>query len=149
MSHDPTARSLVEDVESLMREAETDLPTETYGEPPELDEGKAGSILAKNMSPGRSLEKKSSEKRKKKGGVKKLGKGRNPFRHRQHNGPARAIPPVKKPRNVSKKDDWDCKCGNYRCLCRSGKRKKTVRINKAYKKAYNKSYKRWRSRQGS
>jgi hypothetical protein len=45
--------------------------------------------------------------------------------------------------------EWKCKCSNYSCQC-TGKegRKKTVKIDKGYKKAYNKEYKAWRKKQG-
>ena len=164
MSLDPTARSLISDLEALLEESEANpFPAETYGAPPAVTEGlhdtdtkvggnpgskeSPGKKLLRGMSSGKSLERKAREKRR--GKVKKLGSGRNPFRHRNSNGPARAIPPVRKPRNVHKKDEWKCKCGNYSCICHNGRRRKLVRIKRAYKKVYNKSYKRWRKHQGT
>jgi len=62
-------------------------------------------------------------------------------------------PPPSKTREVSKKDEWDCKCKGGKCVC-DGKgdkagRRKTVRYkgagsNEAYRKAYNANYWQWR-----
>lgn len=44
---------------------------------------------------------------------------------------------------------WKCKCSNYTCQCKGKEgQTKTVKIDKGYKKAYNKEYKAWRKKQG-
>jgi len=44
--------------------------------------------------------------------------------------------------------EWDCKCSNYTCQCKGKEgRKKTVKIDKGYKKVYNSEYKKWRQAQ--
>lgn len=49
-------------------------------------------------------------------------------------------------RTVARKGKWACKCANYWCGCRSADgTKKTVRIDRAYKKKYNDAYRKWRS----
>jgi hypothetical protein len=45
---------------------------------------------------------------------------------------------------------WACRCANYTCTCRGkGGRTKTVRIDPAYKAAYNAQYKAWRAQRST
>lgn len=84
-------------------------------------------------------------KLKKKKGKKKGPKTskHNPFMWRKVNGPTDGV--VANPRRVGRKNDWRCKCSGYSCMCKGigaenkGHEKK-VRIDKAYKRAYNKAY---------
>lgn len=56
-------------------------------------------------------------------------------------------PPPASTRSVKQTDDWVCKRkGKYVQICKSGDRKKIVRINKGYKKNYNKAYRAWKSK---
>jgi hypothetical protein len=49
----------------------------------------------------------------------------------------------------SQTDGWNCKCANYKCACKGPEgKKRTIVIDKGYKKAYNKEYKAWRAKQG-
>lgn len=58
-------------------------------------------------------------------------------------------PPPRKTRSVGQTDDWVCKKkGKYVQICRGPEgRKKLVRINKSYKKGYNKAYRAWKASQ--
>jgi len=48
----------------------------------------------------------------------------------------------------AKTGNWTCKCANYKCACKGPEgKKKTVVIEKPYKKAYNKEFKAWRKAQ--
>jgi len=48
-----------------------------------------------------------------------------------------------------KADKWDCKCAGYNCVCKNNEgQTKKVKINKSYKRQYNKEYKKWRREQG-
>jgi hypothetical protein len=70
-----------------------------------------------------------------------------PFKSKAHLGPG--------PRGGEndKTDNWECNCSSYNCTCKGigpnnkGKTRK-VRINKSYKAAYNKEYKKWRKAKG-
>lgn len=129
-----TARSLslVEDLENLLAE-------DVSSEPLEEAAKKSGS---KSKASGKSMEKKAREKRRSraKGGG---GAGKhNPFKTKKHLGPG--------PRSGenSQTRKWKCACPTpYKCLCKAGKKRKTVRIKRAYKKDYNKEYKQFRKKQ--
>jgi hypothetical protein len=130
------SRTLVEDLENLMAEAD------------QLTEKKAAAPSAKperatvKRSTGKSLEKKAREKRSAR--AKHLGRGRNPFKTKSKLGPG--------PRHGtnSQTNAWKCSCKSpYKCLCKSGKKKKTIRIGRGYKKAYNHEYKAWSKGQRS
>ena len=112
--------TLLEDLESLLAEAS---PKNTPANP------------NRERSSGASREKKARAKRKeRKGG----GGGHNPFKTKSHLGPG--------PRHSTNDETkaWKCSCATpYKCLCRSGKKKKTIRIKKDYKKGYNRDYKQW------
>lgn len=57
-------------------------------------------------------------------------------------------PPPKGTRSVSQTDDWICKKkGKYTQICKSGDKKKIVRIKPGYKKKYNKAYRAWLAKQ--
>lgn len=48
---------------------------------------------------------------------------------------------------------WRCRCANYKCLCMAkdeegNERKKVVRIDRGYKRKYNRKYRKWRSGKG-
>jgi len=49
---------------------------------------------------------------------------------------------------LSQADKWDCTCNNYVCSCKGPDGKKTVRIDRAYKAAYNREYRAWKAKQG-
>ena len=51
---------------------------------------------------------------------------------------------------MKKQDNWRCKCKDYECTCTGtgdAAKKKTVEIDKRWKKKYNREYKRWKRRQ--
>jgi hypothetical protein len=57
----------------------------------------------------------------------------------------------RKGRNTARKSEpWECSCKPYGCTCVSGKgrtkRVRKVKINKSWKKQYNKEYKAWASK---
>jgi hypothetical protein len=57
-------------------------------------------------------------------------------------------PPPKGTRSVGQTDDWICKKkGKYVQICKSGDKKKIVRIKPGYKKKYNKAYRKWLAKQ--
>lgn len=68
------------------------------------------------------------------------GKAHWPFKNKSHLGPG--------PRDGEndQTDNWDCKCADYKCVCKSGDKERKVRIDRAYKREYNKEYKRWRAK---
>lgn len=45
---------------------------------------------------------------------------------------------------------WDCTCKKYNCKCKDKKTKRTIQfsIDRAWKRAYNKRYRRWLAKQG-
>lgn len=130
------SRTLVEDLENLL--AEADQLTEKKASGPSAKPGRA----SVKRSSGKDLEKKAREKRK--GRAKHLGRGRNPFKSKSKLGPG--------PRHGTnaQTNAWHCTCKSpYKCLCKSGKKKKTIRIGRGYKKAYNHEYKQWAKGQRS
>lgn len=57
-------------------------------------------------------------------------------------------PPPKGTRSVGQTDDWICKKkGKYTQICKSGDKKKIVRIKPSYKKKYNRAYRKWLAKQ--
>lgn len=63
-------------------------------------------------------------------------------------GSAKHGPPPKGTRSVSQTDDWVCKKkGKYTQICKSGDKKKIVRIEPSYKKKYNRAYRKWLAKQ--
>lgn len=80
-------------------------------------------------------------------------KKHNPFKRKSSIGPAvyggwvRKGQPFfgwKKMATTPESGGYDCECSNYRCTCtREDGKKITVRIDRAYKKAYNKAYRAW------
>jgi len=93
---------------------------------------------------GKSLELKAREKRitRKKLKAKKKG-GHNPFKTKTNLGPG--------PRSGVNKQThrWKCACRTpYKCSCKGpGGKRKTIRIRRGYKRAYNHQYKSWRKGQ--
>lgn len=87
---------------------------------------------------GKDLERKIRAKRK-----SKEGGGHNPFKTKTKLGPG-----PRKGRN-SQTSKWHCKCSNYKCSCVAGKRHKTIKIQRAWKKNYNAEFKAWRKHQRS
>lgn len=69
------------------------------------------------------------------------GKAHWPYKRKSHLG--------KGPRDGEndQTDGWDCTCANYRCGCKgtgdNAGRNRTVKINKGYKRTYNREYKSW------
>lgn len=71
------------------------------------------------------------------------GKKHWPYKRKSKLGPG--------PRGGTNKktDNWNCNCSNYRCQCKGPEgAKRTIVIDKAYKRAYNQEYKSWRAKQG-
>jgi len=67
----------------------------------------------------------------------------NPFSHQANLGPG------PRGRKHTKANMWDCKCSKYKCTCKKKKnpnrgRMKPIKIDKAYKKTYNKDYRKWK-----
>ena len=73
--------------------------------------------------------------------IHEAGKEHSPFKRKDKLGPG--------PRRGTnaKADSWDCKCDSYSCKCkgvgRNRGRDKKVKIDKGYKRDYNKEYKRF------
>lgn len=129
-----TARSLVDDIRSILAEDVEPVETEMSVEEAALAEAEERT--------GKSLEKKAREKRKERG--KKGGGGHNPFKSKSSLGPG----PRSGSNSQTKK--WKCSCSTpYKCLCKNRKTggTKTIRIKRAYKKDYNHEYKAWRKKQ--
>jgi len=122
-------KSLLEDLEGLLAES-----SESIAEP--ITEA------TKKVS-GKSLEKKAREKRRSRGKEGKKGRGgHNPFKTKTKLGPG--------PRHGtnSQTHKWKCSCPTpYKCMCRAGKKRKTIKIKRSYKKNYNVDYKQWRKHQ--
>lgn len=84
-------------------------------------------------------------------------KKHNPFKNRGTIGPAtyggwvRKGQPFfggKKMATTPESGGYDCSCANYRCTCTGEDgRKIVVRIDRAYKKQYNKDYRKWQATQ--
>lgn len=63
-----------------------------------------------------------------------------PFMHHANLGPG------PRGRRFKEKLKWACRCKDYVCRCRGeGGLRKTVHIDRAWKKSYNQEFKRWRS----
>ena len=130
-------KSLLEDLQSLLEESSA----EPLDEAAKHKKKAAGS---RRPGGGKSLEKKAREKRRARSSDKKNRGGHNPFKTKTKLGPG----PRKGSNSQTHK--WKCACATpYKCLCRSGKKRKTVRIKRDYKKDYNHEYKAWRKNQRS
>jgi hypothetical protein len=113
-------RSLIDDLERLLVESSAPL----------------------EEASGKSLEKKARAGRQARSKERKKSGGHNPFKTKSRLGPG--------PRHKTKTKTgaWKCACPSpYKCLCRSGKKRKTIKIKKSYKGPYNKEYKAFRKRQ--
>jgi len=84
-------------------------------------------------------------------GLDEAGKSQYPFKRRPSRGPAvkkgwKMHPFYHEPAKSDKRSErWDCSCSNYNCTCTDDLTDKTIkfRIDKSYKKEYNKAYRQW------
>jgi hypothetical protein len=129
-------KSLLEDLQGLL--------AETQAEPLEEAAKRKKPAAGGRRPGGKSLEKKAREKRRARSSDRKKSGGHNPFKTKTKLGPG----PRKGTNTQTHK--WRCACATpYKCLCKSGKKRKTVKIKRDYKKGYNHEYKAWRRAQRS
>jgi hypothetical protein len=75
---------------------------------------------------------------------------RYPFKRKKKLGPG----PFNRLHKSRQKHPFDCSCGNYKCTCKrstpaGGTETKKVKIDKGYKRMYNKKYKAWVAGKGA